>query len=96
MERLIEEFRRQFDTVIIDTPPMLHLSDARILGRLSDGMILVLRAGRVRRESAIAAEQRMRDDGIPVLGTVLNDWDPKKDGYGVYSRDRRDYSYFTS
>jgi len=96
MARLIQELRQQFDMIIIDTPPLLHLSDARILGRLSDGVILVLRAGRVRRDSAIAAEQRLRDDGIPVLGTVLNDWDPKKNGYGVYPHDPRDYTYFTA
>ncbi|HLK67800.1 MAG TPA: polysaccharide biosynthesis tyrosine autokinase [Bryobacteraceae bacterium] len=94
MEQLIERFRDRFDTVIVDTPPMLHLPDARILGRLSDGLILVLRAGRVRRESAIAVEQRLREDGINVLGTVLNDWDPDKNGYGVYPHDRRDYAYF--
>jgi len=95
MARLIDELRRQFDTVVIDTPPLLHLSDARIIGRLSDGMVLVLRAGRVRRDSAIAVEQRLQEDGIKVLGTVLNDWDPRKNGYGVYPHDRRDYSYFS-
>ncbi len=94
MAALVARFRREYEVVLIDTPPMMHLPDARILGRLSDGVILVLRAGRVRGESAFAAEQRLREDGIPIIGTVLNDWDPKKNGYGVYPNDRRAYSYF--
>jgi Mrp family chromosome partitioning ATPase len=94
MAGLIDHFRSQFDSVIIDTAPLLHLPDARILGRLTDGVILVLRAAHVRRESAAAAEQRLINDGVPVLGTVLNDWDPKKNGYGSYPDDKRHYSYF--
>jgi hypothetical protein len=56
----------------------------------------VLRAARVRRESAAAAEQRLYQDGVSVLGTVLNDWNPRKNGYGVYPNDKRHYSYFGS
>jgi len=93
---LIDHFRDKFDSVIIDTAPLLQLPDARILGRLTDGVVLVLRAARVRRESAAAAEQRLYEDGVPVLGTVLNDWDPRKNGYGVYPDDKRHYSYFGS
>jgi capsular exopolysaccharide synthesis family protein len=96
MEALVDHFRTKFDSVIIDTAPLLHLPDARILGRLGDGVILVLRAARVRRESAAAVEQRLFQDGIPVLGTVLNDWDPKKNGYGVYPDDKNHYSYFAT
>lgn len=96
MEGLIDHFRSKFDSVIIDTAPLLHLPDARILGRLTDGVVLVLRAARVRRESVAAAEQRLHQDGVPVLGTVLNDWDPRKNGYGVYPDDKRHYSYFGS
>jgi len=91
---LIEQFRQEFEVVLIDTPPLMHLPDARILGRVADGVILVLRAGRVRYESAVAIEDRLREDGIPVIGTVLNDWDPKKNGYGIYPEDKRAYAYF--
>ena len=93
MTELIKQWREDFDIVLIDTPPLLHLSDARIIGRLSDGVILVLRAGQARWESAMAAERRLCDDGIPILGTVLNGWHPEKDGYGVYPRNKAIYSY---
>jgi len=83
---LLQRLRQEFDTVLIDTPPMLYLSDARVLGRLADGAILVVRAGRTTRDSAIGAKQRLVDDRIPVLGTILNGWDPKaKTRYGYYT-----------
>jgi Mrp family chromosome partitioning ATPase len=54
---------------------MLDISDARILGRLADAVVLVFRAGKTSRESAQAASRRLTDDGISVLGTILNGWD---------------------
>jgi len=85
MAELIERLKDEFDTVIIDTPPMLYLSDARVLGRLAEGAILVLRAGKTTRDAALHAKQRLVDDGINVLGTVLNDWNPKdRNRYGYY------------
>jgi Mrp family chromosome partitioning ATPase len=53
---------------------MQDLPDARILGRISDGVILVVQAGATDRNAAKAAAARLQQDGIPVLGTVLNHW----------------------
>lgn len=96
MAELIDFCRGNYDVVLIDTPPFLHLSDARVLGRLSDGVILVLRAGRVRWDSIAAAERRLSEDGTPILGTVLNNWQPGKDGFGVYPSNKDSYSYIAS
>ena len=73
-----------FDTVLIDTPPMMQISDARVLGQMADAVILVLRAGQTTRGTAKAASERFLDDGTRVLGTVLNSWNPKANGYGYY------------
>jgi polysaccharide biosynthesis transport protein len=70
--------REEFHTVIIDTPPMLHMPEARILGRLADGVILVVRSTETMRHAAVAAKQRLTDDGTRILGTILNQWDPRK------------------
>jgi succinoglycan biosynthesis transport protein ExoP len=88
MSRLLARLRNEFDMVLIDAPPMIHLADARVLGRLADGVILVIRAGQTTTESALFARQRFAEDGTRVLGTVLNSWDPKSTsryGYGSYS-----------
>lgn len=85
MADLVERVRNDFDVTIIDTPPMSYLSDARVLGQLADAAILVIRASRTTFDEVRAAKQRLTDDGIRVLGTILNGWEPKvkaKYGYG--------------
>jgi succinoglycan biosynthesis transport protein ExoP len=74
----LNRMRGEFHTVIIDTPPMLHMPDARILGHFADGVVLVVRSAQTMRDAALAANQRLTDDGTRVLGTILNQWDPRK------------------
>jgi len=94
MTDLLDTLQRSFDLILFDTPPLLYLSDARVLGRLVDGIILVIRAGRVSSESVSAIERRLSSDGITIQGTVLNDWDPRSNGSGVYLYDKHVKSYF--
>jgi capsular exopolysaccharide synthesis family protein len=85
LPELIEIFRKQFDTVIIDTPPILQISDGRLIARFSDGLILIARAGQTARESVMLAHKRIAEDGSCVLGTILNSWDPGKINRYAYS-----------
>jgi Mrp family chromosome partitioning ATPase len=94
MGELIERALRVFDTILIDTPPVKQIADARVLGRISDGVVLVLRAGQTTRGTAKAAADRFADDGIRVLGTVLNAWDPASNGSGYYDGYSYDDSYY--
>lgn len=80
----LNRVRREFDMVLIDTPPMALMSDARDLGRLADGVILVVRSTETTREAAAAASQRLMEDGTRVLGTILNQWDPQKSSHYTY------------
>ncbi len=81
---LLQQFRDHYDIVLIDTPPMLQIPDARVLGRMVDGVILVLRAGQTTRDAATAAHQRFSEDGTAILGTILNHWNPKQSPNGYY------------
>jgi len=95
MTELLGRLRREFDNIMIDSPPMPQISDARVLGRVADAVILVMRAGHTTRDAALAAAQRFGEDGTPVLGTVLNDWNPKiNTGYGYYSHYSNYYQYY--
>jgi capsular exopolysaccharide synthesis family protein len=76
MTGLVGQARESFDMVIIDTAPMLEASDARLLGRISDGVILVVRAGGTSCDVALKVKERLQADGVRVLGTVLNSWRP--------------------
>ncbi len=91
---LIRALRGEFDTVVIDTPPMLHLSDARVFGQHCDSVILVVRAGKTTRDGALAANRKLQEDGTPVLGTILNDWDPGTDTAGYGYRTYKAYSKY--
>ncbi|MBI3665301.1 MAG: polysaccharide biosynthesis tyrosine autokinase [Acidobacteria bacterium] len=91
LSELLARFHEEFDAVMIDTPPMMQIADARVLGRLADAVILVVSAGRTSRDVARAANKRLREDGIPVLGTILNRWEPASVGRYGYG-----YSYYQS
>jgi capsular exopolysaccharide synthesis family protein len=58
MAELLEKARGEFDTILIDSPPMLPIADARILARSADAVVLVLQAGRTSRDSARAVVNR--------------------------------------
>jgi capsular exopolysaccharide synthesis family protein len=91
---LIQRVREEFDTVVIDTPPMTHLADARVLGQLVGDIVLVLRAGHTTRDSARAAVDQLREDGTRVVGTILNDWKPNTSGNGHYDDYYRPYQKY--
>jgi len=86
LPELLHELRNDFDTVVIDTPPALQISDARVIGRLADAVLLVVRAGQTTRDEAKMVKQRFHEDGTLLLGTILNGWDPKQDIYGYKYR----------
>jgi polysaccharide biosynthesis transport protein len=79
--QLISKLREYFDAVLIDTPPVLALPDARLLGSVSDGVVLVCRAGATNRALAKIAVDLLMRDGANVIGTILNDFNPKSASY---------------
>ncbi|MDZ4796666.1 MAG: polysaccharide biosynthesis tyrosine autokinase [Bryobacteraceae bacterium] len=85
LDRLLIKLREEYDIILIDTPPMLTIPDARVIARKSDGVVLVLRAGQTTKAVAHAAVERLMDDNIQIVGTVLNDWDPKNSRRSYYN-----------
>lgn len=75
LPELLHLLRQRFYAILIDTPPMLRFPDARIIARMAEGVILVLRSGQSDRNSAVMARQRFEEDGTRVIGAILNDWD---------------------
>jgi len=94
LPELLRGLRGQFDTILIDTPPMVNIPDARVLARLADGVILILRSAQTTRDAALLAKQRFLDDGIPVMGTILNNWNPNTPGYGYYRNYYEGYYHY--
>jgi len=102
MSRLFERFREEFDYVLVDTPPCFEFPDARNLARYSDGIVLVVRAGYTGRTMVRAAVERLEDDdGVQVIGVVLNGWDPIESSWPWFSHGksrfwRPGYDFFPS
>jgi capsular exopolysaccharide synthesis family protein len=72
MRALLPELQREFDYVLIDAPPIESGDESVVLGRSSEGIILVLRANASRRESARKAVRDLESANVRVLGAVLN------------------------
>lgn len=96
MDQLMERYRKEFDFIIIDTPPCLEFADSRILARYTEGALLVVRAEYTDKQTAQAAARRLVLDGIPVMGSVLNDWNPSAEGRPYSYSDYRDSSRVTA
>ena len=92
LSALLQRLERRFDLIFIDAPPMLLYSDARILGKLSDGLVMVVRANKWRRDEITAVYQTLMQDQIPVLGTILNDWKMDSGQARVYERHYGEYN----
>jgi capsular exopolysaccharide synthesis family protein len=92
MKELITRFRDSFDTILIDSAPVLSVPDSRFLARAADAVVLVVRAHRTHQEAAYAAVRCFEEDGRQILGTILNDWDPKVSAYGHYGH----YGHYNS
>jgi len=89
MAYLVSEFEKQYDFVIFDTPPLSGTADSSILGKMVDGIVLVLRPGVVDTRKAVAVKEFLIQSAQNVLGMVINGVDTKNepDSYFYYSQD---------
>ena len=81
IRELIQTLVNRYDLVIMDSPPILVVSDAVMLSGLVDGVILVVRSGKTHRESLYDARRLLQQQQAPVLGVVLNDLSKREQRY---------------
>jgi len=92
MVRLLDGLSAQFDYVVVDSPPVLPVTDSVILSRYVDGVVMVVKGGVTPRQVVLDAKGRLQDVGARLLGVVLNDIDVTRNDYTYYSRYY--YSYY--
>ena len=90
---LLEEARRDYDLVILDSPPVLGLADALVLGHLADGTLLVIEAGGPRVDHVRDALKRLRASRTRVIGALLTKLDARHAAYGYGYAYEYDYAY---
>lgn len=88
MANLISTFAYTYDAVIFDTPPVVNIADAAVLGKMADGVLLVVRPGVVDSASAGAAKEFLTQSGQNVLGLVVNGADVRLEPERYYYQDR--------
>jgi capsular exopolysaccharide synthesis family protein len=84
MESLLRELRQRFKFVVIDSPPVLPVTDAMILSTLVDGVVFVVESGATVRGAVTRARKILQNVGANVLGVVLNKVDARHNGYYDY------------
>ena len=91
MRALLAKLRDTFDVVVIDTPPVLPVTDAAVAATNADGIVFVVSYGRTKRAQVAASFEQLQAVGGRIIGTVFN-MSPakKKAGYGSYG----DYSAY--
>lgn len=90
---LMEQWRHQYDCILVDSPPGILTGEAVQLAPLVDGVVVVLLWGRTRAEDAEQLGAMLTRTGTPLLGSVLNRVDPSAPSFRYY---RRHYSYFNT
>jgi capsular exopolysaccharide synthesis family protein len=80
--QILTQCRGNYDRVVLDSPPIGPVTDPAIIGSMTDGVVLVLRAGHTTRDAAQFARRQLGDAGARILGLVMNQTDRKGSGYG--------------
>lgn len=90
MAVVLSELASKFDHIIIDSPPVLAVTDATILSGIVDGVVLVVESGRTHRMGLMRTRAILENAGARILGSVLNKLDMREEGYYGY------YGYYYS
>ncbi len=97
MRDAIQQCADAYDLVVIDTPPLLAVSDARVLFRLADKTVFLVRWGKTKREAVLAALRHILEAGGNFAGAVLTQVDMKKNAryhYGDAGYYHSDYQKY--
>ena len=75
-----------FDRILIDSPPVLSVTDSRILGTMTDGVILVIKGGETPKEAVRRTKRLLQEVHAHVIGTLLNDVNVRSADYYYYAK----------
>jgi len=102
LKEVLDELKQRYDTVVLDSPPVIPVSDPRILSGYVDGLLLVVKVGRTTNDSLEQVRRELSAVSANTLGIILNDLDVSRRGYGYgygymygyYGGDK--YGYYSS
>ena len=94
MQELVELLKHNYDYVILDAPPVTVVTDAAVVGRLTDGALLVVRSKFASARTVRQAKAKLENVGIRILGGVLTRFNMRKSGWRAgYDYNQYEYGY---
>jgi succinoglycan biosynthesis transport protein ExoP len=96
MKEMLNELSMRYDHIIIDSPPLINVTDPVILSTMVDGVILVVHGGKSTRDIVRRARQELATVGAKIFGVVLNNVDLRREGYDNYYYNRYYSNYSES
>ncbi|TBL70849.1 CpsD/CapB family tyrosine-protein kinase [Paenibacillus thalictri] len=84
MKLMLYELRKAYDVIIIDSPPMLRVTDAQILASLADGVLLVVGYGKTKSKLIKKVKVQLERANARILGAVLNKVPRSSESYSAY------------
>ena len=93
-DALLARLKSEFEMIILDAPPSLSMADAMILGKRTDGILLVTRAFSTNKFAARQVAQKFQAARVRILGVLLNNVDAPSEGYYSYYSHYSYYKYY--
>lgn len=84
MMKFLEEVEKEYEYIIIDTPPVLMVTDAQVLSKYADGTLLVVASGEAEKDAVKRAKELLDKVNANIVGVVLNKLDTTRRGYYGY------------
>lgn len=86
--KLLEALKKHFDTILLDSPPVLIVTDSVVLSTQVDGVVLVIDGDKTQKNQLRQSAERLKEVNANLLGVVVNRLSAKSDGYSTY------YNYY--
>ena len=94
MGQALNILSQHFKYIIIDSPPILSVTDARLLTAYVDGVILVVHGGKTNKNAISRASLHLKQVGAKILGTLINNVNMESPEYSYYYSQYYDYHYY--
>lgn len=93
MREILNRLSQSFDTLLLDTPPILTVTDTVALSKAVDGILIVVRLGKTKRGEFLQAIEHLRQVNANLVGVVINGVSPRHARYHYYYRNYYYYQY---
>lgn len=91
---MVERLATRYDRIVLDLPPIVSVTDAKIVALLTDGLVVVTRFNRTPKAGLMVMRKQLVDMGVPVIGAIINSVDMRRLGYG-YGYGYTYYRYYS-